>query len=265
MDHHAVHDVEGTDPRLAIFRSDAAAPLELPPVLLLHGFGSSSRRNWTDTGWVRFLNDSGRRTIMIDLPAHGDSAVPDDARSFTPSRMRADILQALFDERVLPLEVGDPRSGVDVVGYSLGARLAWELGATQPEFVRRMVLGGPGTADPLAAFDVEGAELLLAGGEPPADATTADLLRMAQAVPENDLPALLAMASAVGTEPFTAESAVPRMPMLLVSGDRDQYAIGIDDLARWAARADVLSLPGRDHVSAITARAFKEAALTFLA
>lgn len=265
MDHHAVHDVEGTDPRLAILRSDAATPLDLPPVLLLHGFGSSSRRNWIDTGWVRFLNDAGRSVIMIDLPAHGDSAVPADAGSFTPSRMRADILQALSDERVLPLEERDPRSGMDVVGYSLGARLAWEFGATQPDLVRRMVLGGPGTADPLATFDVGAAEFMLAGGAPPADASTAELLRMAQAVPGNDLPALLAMVSAIAVEPFDPESAVPRMPVLLVAGERDEYAVGVHDLARWAPEADVLSLPGRDHVSAITARTFKEASLSFLA
>ncbi|WP_307083578.1 alpha/beta fold hydrolase [Arthrobacter agilis] len=264
MDHHAVHDVEGTDPHLSILRSTAAAPLPLPPILLLHGFGSSSRQNWTDTGWVRFLNDAGRSVIMVDLPAHGDSAAPEDGDAYTPSRMRADILQALFDERVVPLRDDDPTTGVDIIGYSLGSRLAWEFGATQPELVRRMVLGGPGTADPLAAFDLEGAERFLAGGTPSQDPTTTDLLRMAQAGEQADLPALLAMVSAIKTEPFDPQGAVPRMPLLLVAGDQDDYAGGIDDLREWAVEAAVMTLPGRNHSSAITSRLFKDAALDFL-
>lgn len=264
MDHHAVHVVEGVDPRLSLTRSDADSPLDLPPILLLHGFGSSSRQNWVETGWVRFLNDAGRNVIMVDLPAHGDSAAPEDAGSYAPSRMRADILQALFDARVLPLRSDVPGSGVDVVGYSLGSRLAWEFGATQPELVRRMVLGGPGTADPLATFDLEGAELFLAGGPTSQDPTTADLLRMAQAGPHNDLPALLAMVSAIKTEPFDPQQAVPKMPLLLVAGDEDEYAEGIDDLQEWAPDARIATLPGRNHSNAITSRLFKDAAHAFL-
>lgn len=264
MDHHAVHAVEGVDPHLSITRSDAADPRPLPPILLLHGFGSSSRQNWIDTGWVRFLGDAGRSVMMVDLPAHGDSAAPDDAAAYAPSRMRADILQALFDERVLPLREDDPTSGVDIIGYSLGSRLAWEFGATQPEIVRRMVLGGPGAGDPLAAFDLDGAERFLAGGTPPQDPATADLLRMAQAGSHNDLPSLLAMVSAIKTEPFDPQGAVPKMPLLLVAGDQDEYSGGIEDLGDWAPRARIATLPGRNHSNAITAKAFKDAAIAFL-
>ncbi|MEC5198163.1 pimeloyl-ACP methyl ester carboxylesterase [Arthrobacter sp. PL16] len=265
MDHHAVHDVEGVDPHLSITRSDARDPRPLPPVLLLHGFGSSSQRNWVDTGWVRVLNEAGRSAVMVDLPAHGDSAAPADAGAYAPSRIRADILQALFDERITPLRDGEPTSGVDVVGYSLGSRLAWEFGATQPETVRRMVLGGPGTADPLATFDLAGAERFLAGGPASQDPTTVDLLRMAQAVPDNDLPSLLALVSAITTEPFDPQAAVPKMPLLLVAGDQDDYAGGIDDLQDWAPNARITRLPGRNHTNAITSRLFKEAAVEFLA
>jgi pimeloyl-ACP methyl ester carboxylesterase len=265
MDHHRAGTVEGVDPGLSVTRSTAQDPLPLPPVLLLHGFGSSSARNWVDTGWVRFLNEAGRVVIMVDLPAHGTSASPNDAGAYTPSRMRADILQALIDEGVAPLREGDPSSGVDVVSYSLGSRLAWEFGATQPEIVRRMVLGGPGTSDPLAAFDLQGAELFLAGGPPPADRSTGDLLRMAQAVQDNDFSALLAMVSAIKTEPFEPHAAVPKMPVLLVAGDQDDYALGIADLEAWAPDAHSVTLPGRTHTNAITSRLFKEAAVDFLA
>ncbi len=260
-----MHSVEGDDPQLSIVRSDALAAVPAPPVLLLHGFGSSSRQNWVDTGWVRFLNDAGRNVIMMDLPAHGESAAPTGAGAYVPSRIRADILQVLADEQVRPLREGAPTSGVDVVGYSLGSRLAWEFGATQPELVRRMVLGGPGRSDPLATFDLEGAERFLAGGPVTQDPVTADLLRMAQLDPGNDLPSLLAMISAVKTEPFDPQSAVPSMPVLLVAGDQDAYAVGLDDLQAWAPQATITRLPGRNHSNAITSRAFKLAALDFLA
>lgn len=264
MDHHALHSVEGDDPQLSITRSDAGAPSIAPPVLLLHGFGSSSGQNWVETGWVRFLNEAGRNVIMIDLPAHGGSAAPAAASAYAPSRLRADILQVLADEHVQPVQAGVATSGVDVIGYSLGARLAWEFGATQPEFVRRMVLGGPGTTDPLAAFDLEAAERFLAGGPAPEDAVTSDLLRMAQLLPDNDLPSLLAMISAIKLEPFDPRDAVPGMPVLLVAGDRDTYAVGIEDLAQLAPAAGTTILAGRNHTNAITSRSFKQAALRFL-
>ena len=265
MDHHPVHEVEGVDPHLSITRSEAPDPASLPPILLVHGFGSSSRQNWVDTGWVRSLNDAGRTVIMVDLPAHGDSAAPDDAGAYAPSRMRADILQALFDERVLPLRRGAPTSGVDIIGYSLGSRLAWEFGATQPELVRRMVLGGPGTVDPFATFDLDGAERFLAGGPATQEPTTADLLRMAQAGPHADLPSLLAMVTAVKTEPFDPQSGVPKMPLLLVAGDQDRYAEGIGQLRDLAPLAEIAALPGRTHSNAITSKMFKELTLAFLA
>ncbi|THJ66236.1 alpha/beta hydrolase [Arthrobacter echini] len=265
MDHHPVHTVEGNDPQLTMSRSDAPDALPAPPVLLLHGFGSSSEQNWVDTGWVRILNEAGRNVLMIDLPAHGASAAPADAGAYTPSRMRADILQMLADERVRPLRENEPSSGVDVIGYSLGSRLAWEFGATQPEFVRRMVLGGPGAGDPLATFDLAGAERFLAGGPEPDDGITVDLLRMARLGPDNDLPSLLAMVSAIKTEPFDPHHAVPGMPVLLVAGDQDPYALGLDDLVQSAPDARIMTLPGRTHASAITSRTFKLAALDFLA
>ncbi|WP_246848556.1 alpha/beta fold hydrolase [Pseudarthrobacter sp. NIBRBAC000502772] len=160
------HTVEGTDPQLFVEVHDPQNDAGLRPVLLLHGFSSSSKLNWHDTGWVAALLEAGRRVITVDLPGHGRSGAPEDMDSYSPSRIRADLLQIAFDAGVRPLHDGDPTSGVDVVGYSLGARLAWEFGATQPEIVHRLVLGGPNIADPLAAFDLIAAQNYLADGTP---------------------------------------------------------------------------------------------------
>jgi pimeloyl-ACP methyl ester carboxylesterase len=153
----------------------------------------------------------------VDLPGHGRSGAPEDMDSYSPSRIRADLLQIAFDAGARPLRDGDPASGLDVIGYSLGSRLAWEFGATQAELVHRLVLGGPNVADPLAAFDLVAAQRYLADGTPIDDASTAGLLSMAQALPSNNIFALLSLVEAIKGEPYDPAEAVPHMPVLLVA------------------------------------------------
>ncbi|MBT2553826.1 alpha/beta fold hydrolase [Arthrobacter sp. ISL-5] len=262
------HTVEGTDPQLYVEVHDPDADAGLRPILLIHGFSSSSKLNWEDTGWLSALLAAGRRVITVDLPGHGRSGAPEDMDSYSPSRMRADLLQIAFDAGVRPVRAGDPSSGLDVIGYSLGSRLAWEFGATQPEIVHRIVLGGPNMADPLAEFDLVAAQRYLADGTPIADESTAGLLKMAQALPSNNIFALLSLVEAIKGEPYDPAEAVPHMPMLLVAGENDERAASMPRLAELAATsgsmAEQLVLPGRNHTNAITSRAFKQAAVAFL-
>ena len=263
------HTVEGTDPQLFVAVHDPASDAGLRPVLLIHGFSSSSKLNWEDTGWVAALLDAGRRVITVDLPGHGRSGAPEDRDSYSPSRIRADLLQAAFDAGARPLQDGNPSSGLDVVGYSLGSRLAWEFGATQPELVHRLVLGGPNMADPLAEFDLVAAQDFLADGTPIADESTARLLRMAQLLPSNNIFALLTLVEAIKDEPYDPAEAVPHVPLLLVAGEQDERLGSLAGLADLAAKAgtsaEQLILPGRNHTNAVTSRAFKQAAIAFLA
>ncbi|MBE0010484.1 MULTISPECIES: alpha/beta fold hydrolase [unclassified Arthrobacter] len=264
MGRHRDHLVEGIDPHLFVEEHSPAQESASRPVLLLHGFASSTKLNWQDTGWIRALTEAGRRVITVDLPGHGNSASPEERDAYAPSRIRADLLQLLQDFHVIPLDDATPGSGVDIIGYSLGSRLAWEFGATQPELVHRMVLGGPGSADPLADFDLAAAQRHLTDGTPVEDASTADLLRMARMVPSHDVFALLTMVEAIKGEPFTAAEAVPHMPLLLVAGENDDRAATMPDLAALSDRTETLWLPGRTHTNAITSRAFKKAAIDFL-
>jgi pimeloyl-ACP methyl ester carboxylesterase len=263
------HTVEGTDPQLYVAVHDPAVDAGLRPVLLLHGFSSSSKLNWEDTGWLASLLDAGRRVILVDLPGHGRSGAPEDRDSYSPSLIRADLLQVAFDAGVRPVQAGDPASGLDVVGYSLGSRLAWEFAATQPEIVHRIVLGGPNTADPLAEFDLTAAQDYLADGTPIEDESTARLLKMALLLPSNNIFALLSLVEAIKAEPYDPSEAVPHVPMLLVAGDQDERAGSLPQLAELAegagGLAEQLTLPGRNHTNAVTSRAFKQAAISFLA
>ena len=46
---------------------------EGPPVLLIHGFASTGRVNWWDTGWVKTLVNAGHKVITFDHRGHGAS------------------------------------------------------------------------------------------------------------------------------------------------------------------------------------------------
>lgn len=263
------HTVEGTDPGLFVEVHEPAEDAGLRPVLLIHGFSSSSKLNWADSGWIATLQGAGRRVITVDLPGHGRSHAPEDLDSYTPSRIRADLLQMVYDAGARPLQDGNPASGLDIVGYSLGSRLAWEFAATQPDLVHRVVLGGPSAADPLAAFDLAAAQRYLGDGTPIQDESTAGLLKMAQLIPSNNLFAMLSLIEAIKGEPFDPAEAAPHMPLLLVAGEKDERAATMPALADIAgkrgAMVETLVIPGRTHTNVVTSRAFKEAAVEFLA
>ena len=74
--------------------------------------------------------------LLVDLPGHGRHAGETDPARFTVEAVEADLL-ALTD--------GEP---VDLVGYSMGGRVALALAVRHPERVRRLVLesGSPGLA-----------------------------------------------------------------------------------------------------------------------
>ena len=258
------HTVEGTDPGLNVVVAEPDTPAALPPVLLLHGFASSVALNWEQSGWISALLAAGRRVIAVDLPGHGGSSAPEDVDSYTPGRIRADLLQIVTDAGARPIADGHPDSGLDVIGYSLGSRLAWELGATQAGLVRRLVLGGPSSRDPLAEFDLAAAQRFLADGTPIEDESTANLVAIAQASPSSDMYALLSLVEGIKEEPFDAAEAVPQQPVLVVSGEKDERLASLEVLRGLVPSAEVVVIPGRNHVNVVTARAFKEAAIEFL-
>jgi pimeloyl-ACP methyl ester carboxylesterase len=58
-----------------------------PPVLLIHGAGSSFEHNWRAPGWVDLLAEQGRDVVGVELPGHGAEA----ARG-APDRDAADLI-----------------------------------------------------------------------------------------------------------------------------------------------------------------------------
>jgi 2-succinyl-6-hydroxy-2,4-cyclohexadiene-1-carboxylate synthase len=97
------------------------------PLLLLHGF-SGSVRAWDD---VRPALGSFAKLISIDLIGHGRSAAPDDPGRYSLDWSSRDLV-VLLDE----LNLG----AVDVLGYSMGGRVALHFALQAPERVRTLIL-----------------------------------------------------------------------------------------------------------------------------
>ena len=103
-----------------------------PPVLLLHGLGATK---------VSFLPTvaalaPAHRAIAVDLPGHGDSAKPVGA-AYDPAYFAA-AMTGLLDA------LGLDRA--DVVGNSMGGRVAIEMGLAHPDRVGRLGLLAPSLA-----------------------------------------------------------------------------------------------------------------------
>jgi pimeloyl-ACP methyl ester carboxylesterase len=233
--------------------------------VLLHGLDSSDDATWNRKGWIRALPQAGRVVITVDLPGHGSSRVSDDIDDCRPSRMVEAVIETLSALGYVPCKAGEPVSGVDVVAYSLGSRLAWDWAGQSSPWVRRLVLGAPSARDPVAALDPAMMESALAGEAVDGlDESDQVLLEMMQALQPDDAKALYRLVEGLALEPFEARVNAPKVPLLLVAGERDQLAETMPMLAREAPQAETLWLPGRNHSNAITARAFKQRAIAFL-
>lgn len=106
-----------------------------PPVLCIHGFASSGKVNWIDTGWVETLTTAGYRAITLDNRGHGASDKPYDPERYYPQDMARDAV-ALLDH------LGIERAAV--MGYSMGARIAAFMAFGNEERVASLIFGGMG-------------------------------------------------------------------------------------------------------------------------
>ena len=234
-----------------------AGPDRGEPMLLIHGFASSARVNWVDTGWFRTLGDDGRRAIAFDHRGHGASDKPHDPALYTTPRMAADALRLLD-------HLGVARA--DVIGYSMGARVAAFLTLAAPARVRSVVLGG------LGAHLVEGVGLptgIADAMEAPSLDDLADpMQRMFRRFAEaggNDLKALAACIRGSRQTLSPAEIGRIACPALVAVGTKDQVAGDPHRLAALMPMGVALDIPDRDHNPAVGDRVFKAGVLRFLA
>jgi pimeloyl-ACP methyl ester carboxylesterase len=242
--------------RIAYIDVAPRGPQRGQPILLIHGFASSHRVNWVETGWVEALAKSGRRVVAFDNRGHGESAKLYDPAAYACEIMARDAANLLD-------RLGLPR--VDVMGYSMGARIGAFLALGAPERVRRLVLGGlgdrlidgPGLPDAIAAA-MEASSL-------------ADLVdptqRMFRDFADRGGADRAALAACVrGSRQALSEADVRRIacPTLVAVGTRDEVAGDAHRLAALLPQGRAFAIPRRAHNPAVGDKSFKAAVLAFL-
>ena len=158
---------------------------DAPTVLAVHGFASSCRDNWVSTGWVRDLTRAGFRVLGVDQRGHGASDKPHHPADYSMDALVGDLVTVL-DTYLLDT--------VLYAGYSLGARVGWQVAVQVPHHVERAVLGGIPDGRPLARLQIEQARAYADHGTPVEDPVTRNYVTLAERVAGNDLSALIALA-----------------------------------------------------------------------
>lgn len=241
-------------------------------------------------------------TVDCKLPAHTQVMSGEIPFSSVPSTNAADerlspmhqltsalaqLLRAVATENGLDVEL-QPRA--HVIGFSFGARIGWELALTHPEAVVSLTLGGLPLHDHLITLRsmleaYEGTSASASAQTQAADSTEGAvasftsiidnspvqpeaLLKFVQIPfgPFFDVPALRTGSPNL---PAGHPGAHPHAPIAVVLGDADTIAADGAELYDMVRDDNPLnrfiSLPGRDHVNALTSGVFRRGALAFAA
>lgn len=228
-----------------------------PPIILQHGFSSSTRFEWVDCGIAAAVAGLGRRLVGLDARGHGHSEKPHDSRFYGEDHMARDVM-ALADHLGFV--------SYDLVGYSMGGAIATVTAALDPR-VRRVVISGVGEA------------IVLTGGVDRRVLDTGALARglraaSADGLPDmvrafrngaiernNDLAALAAHCDAIGDRRI--DFAAITAETLVMAGDTDPLAPHPEVIARAIAGARLVLVPG-DHTASRRSPEFRQALVDFL-
>jgi pimeloyl-ACP methyl ester carboxylesterase len=226
------------------------------PILLVHGFASNHAVNWVNTLWVTTLTRAGFRVIALDNRGHGKSE-----KLYRPEDYDNWVMAA--DARRLLDHLGIGRA--DIMGYSMGARIAAHLAILDPPRVRSLILGGlgihlvHGVGLPIGIADAMEAASLEELTDP-----TQRMFRAFAEQTKSDLGALAACIRGSRQTLSDEEVASIRAPTLVAVGTTDTVAGSADDLVALMANARALDIPGRDHNLAVGDKVHKQGVLAFL-
>jgi pimeloyl-ACP methyl ester carboxylesterase len=223
----------------------------LPPVILLHGCGGSPEQAFERTGWLAAFEDAGREARALRLPGHGRDDPSHDPVDY------ADLTASLI--------TGLPQEACDIVGFSLGAKLALDIAVRFPARVRRMVLGGIGDNAFAPEMVGEAAAHALEHG---ADEHTPPPVRAFLGTWDpslNDPLAIAAVLRRPANPVFTeADIAAVCKPIAIVNGAAD-FVASMGTRLVDALGVEQLLLPGVGHFDLTEQPGFREFAVRFLA
>jgi pimeloyl-ACP methyl ester carboxylesterase len=181
------------------------------PLLLLHGgLGSGDMFDPVLAHYTK-----SRKVILVDLQGHGRTALGE--RPFS--------LQAIGDDMAtLTKRLG--YETIDVMGYSFGGGVAFQMAVQHPQQVSRLVLVSAGYSADAFLPDIKAQQVQVG-------AAMADMLKetpmyqsyVAVAPKKEDFPRLLQTMGDYMRQPYDFSADIPKltMPVLLVFGDADMY------------------------------------------
>jgi pimeloyl-ACP methyl ester carboxylesterase len=226
------------------------------PILLIHGFASNVAVNWVSTGWVEALKRAGFRVVAFDNRGHGASEKLYDTAAYGALIMAQDA-RRLLDH------LGIARA--DVMGYSMGARIAAFLTLAHPERVRSVIFAGLGIN---MVHGVGAPGPIAAALEAPSAADVkndaARSFRLFADQTGSDRRALAACIRSSRDKIAAEELARIARPALVAVGTEDVIAGSGPELAALIPGAEALGITGRDHMKAVGDRVYKQGVLDFL-
>jgi pimeloyl-ACP methyl ester carboxylesterase len=226
------------------------------PIVLVHGFASSKNVNWVYPTWVSDLRKDGRRVIALDNRGHGESEKLYDAAQYSIPAMASDTI-ALMDHLDIPR--------ADVMGYSLGGRIAGWLGLNEPVRVRSAILAGIGIG--IVNGGGPGENVAAALEAPSLEDVIDPVGRTFRAFADqtrSDRQALAACLRGSRKLMTREEAAAISVPVLIAVGTADEIAGSAEELGRIIPGSEVLDIPNRDHMRAVGDKVYKAGVTDFL-
>ncbi len=226
------------------------------PIVLVHGFASTKNVNWVYPAWVSELRKDGRRVIALDNRGHGESAKLYDPALYSIAEMAGDVT-ALMDH----LGIGS----ADIMGYSLGGRIAGHIALASPERVRSAIFGGIGMA--MIEGGGPGENVASALEAPSIDDVSDPVGRTFRAFADQTRSDRLALAACMrGSRGLLSKEDAARIgvPVLVAVGTTDEVAGSGPALGALIPGAEVLDIPNRDHMRAVGDKVYKAGVIDFL-
>lgn len=227
------------------------------PVLLVHGFASSRAQNWRATGWYKTLTEAGFQVIAMDCRGHGDSDKPHDQAFYSYDLMSRDILAVAAAAGI---------TNANLVGYSMGGHLGIQLLMEHPELIRKLVVAGVGAnyfnQSPAVRFAI--ADALLVQDPSRITHPVQKTFRAFAGQPGKDIVALAACMRGDRRFFAPAELAGATRPALVICGEKDEISGPPGPLAAAIRDAVSVTVPRRDHMSAVGDKFAKAAIIDFL-
>jgi len=226
------------------------------PIILVHGFASTKNVNWVYPTWVSELCKNGRRVIALDNRGHGESAKLYDPAQYSIAEMASDVT-ALMDH----LEIGS----ADIMGYSLGGRIAGHIALNTPARLRSAIFGGIGMA--MIEGGGPGENVAAALEAPSLDDVTDPVGRTFRAFADQTRSDRKALAACLrGSRRLMTREEAARIPVptLIAVGTTDEIAGSASALGEIIPGSRVLDIPNRDHMRAVGDKVYKAGVAEFL-